>query len=271
MFRFHSKLPPSDLQSKLKIKKQLWRRSKFCKPTLYAVKNWFTSAAFVNSLKKHKVRNHRQLKPQIYVVKKWWIKDGLNLGNFGMKPSICSRMLGPPGQLNDLWFYTRRSSVLVAVVGWKPAKCVRSHKLSFLCYKTSFRRPKGHETDSFACLNNQVNFETTLCGLPLTTASLFQSLSETVCPRWDSSWKGDWRFSMGTLLGSWPKPTVTADKGRRAGGGGHWMWKPVWLISNRWEGGGTLLCLAVTLHPAQSVGEGSSGPQPGRTMKALQA
>lgn len=50
-----------------------------------------------------------------------------------------------------------------------------------------------------------------------------------------------------------------------------WMWKPVWLISNRVEGGGTLLCLAGSLHPTQSVGEGSSGLQPGWTMKALQA
>lgn len=29
--------------------------------------------------------------------------------------------------------------------------------------------------------------------------------------------RGDWRFSMGTLLGSWPKPTVTADKERSVG------------------------------------------------------
>ena len=42
-----------------------------------------------------------------------------------------------------------------------------------------------------------------------------------------------------------------------------WMWKPVWLISNRVEGGGTLLCLAVSLQPTQSVAEGSSGLQPG--------
>lgn len=49
------------------------------------------------------------------------------------------------------------------------------------------------------------------------------------------------------------------------------MWKLVWLISNRVEGGGTLLCLAVSFHPTQSVGEGSAGLQPGWTMKPLQA
>lgn len=31
---------------------------------------------------------------------------------------------------------------------------------------------------------------------------------------------------------------------------GLWMWKPVWLISNREEGGGSLLCLALTPSPS---------------------
>lgn len=191
-------------------------------------------------------------------------KDGSILGTFGMKPSNCSLLLRPPAQLNNLWLKTQRSTVFVAVVGQKPPKCLD------LTNCNAFLRPKGQETGSLTGNNNLVKFEITSRGLPPTTASTLSvfaymtTLSETVCPGCPG-W--DWRFSVGTVLGSWPKPTVIADKER----GGHWMWKPVWLISNKEEGGGTLLCLAVTLHPAQSVGEGSSGLQPGRTMKALQA
>lgn len=71
-------------------------------------------------------------------------KDGLNLGNFGMKASICSKLLRPPAQWNNLWLNTRRSPVLVAVVGRKPPKLFSSHKLRSISEvrKGVFKDPK---------------------------------------------------------------------------------------------------------------------------------
>lgn len=51
------------------------------------------------------------------------------------------------------------------------------------------------------------------------------------------------------------------------GEGGHWMWKPVWLISNRVAGGGAALLSCSQL---RLLVRSSSGPQPHRTMRALQ-
>jgi len=188
---------------------------------------------------------------------------------FGMKPSIW-----PSARSNNLWLNTRRVPVLIAVVGWKKTTNVWALKLWKIDFWSVLSR---HETHSHV-RTTTCRLETTWRGLPRASASPFRS---TLCPGWDSTLKGgtgDSAFGGGGLCwGAGPSPLSLLT---REGGcvcvcvcvcvGAACESQCDWFqIEER--GGGSLLCLAVTLHPAQSVGEGSSGPQPGRTMGALQA
>lgn len=186
--------------------------------------------------------------PSIRVVMKPWLwsfATGWNWGTLGAKPLQLSWLFfAPQGQENKL-------AALFLLVKFC---CLLSNMHNVPRSSKGRRAPRSADRLVYTSRNQVNSCQHHAVVLPTT---------ETLRPQWGSSERGGEGRGWGLCWGAgWRR----REKG--GGEGGHWMWKPVWLISNREAGGG-----ATPLSCSQSrlLARSSSGPQPHRTMRALQA
>lgn len=188
-------------------------------------------------------------KPSIYVVIKWWIWPLQLAGTLEISewnPPIVNDCFDLHGQQNNSVVYYKKVQVLLLLLDETHTNMSCSPRV----IKASFC--KIHKVTRQTCLHV---WEAGKLWDDITWLSSNNSLTvrdgvSTVGP---PSGRGRLGIQHGTLLGSWLKPSVTAWREESRGGGkvggccwwwwwgGHWMWKPVWLISNREGGGGAPL------------------------------
>lgn len=271
MFGFHSKLPSKSKSS-----------SGHENLNTVSCFKWVYNRSFSKQLGKACLyfSNH---KPSIYVVIKWWIWPLQLAGTLEISewnPPIVNDCFDLHGQQNNFVVYYKKVQVLLLLLDethtnmscppapWvKKASFCKIHKVTRQTCLHVWEAGKLWDDITWLSSNNGLTVRDGVSTVGLVPLG-----------------RGALRIQHGTLLGSWLKPSVTAWReesrgGEKVGGCCWWWWaggdtecesQCDWFQIEK-KGEGPLFCQGLTLHPAQSVGEGSSGPQPRRTMKALQA